>query len=160
MEDYLVNDYIQTMRNLIGHETLLTIGCGAIIEDELGRILLQRRTDNNTWGIPGGIMEIGETFEETVKREVLEETNLVLKDLSLFGLYSGKKGFASYPNGDQVDSVQIILFTKNYEGELNMNNESKELYFIAKENLPSNLNPTQAPFILDWKSDTQKPILK
>lgn len=31
-------------------------------------------------------MEIGETFEETVKREVLEETNLMLKNVSLFGV--------------------------------------------------------------------------
>ncbi|MGE6515924.1 NUDIX domain-containing protein [Lysinibacillus sphaericus] len=70
-----MNDYIKTMRQMIGHETLLTIGCGAIIEDDIGRILLQKRTDNNIWGIPGGILEIGETFEETVKREVFEETN-------------------------------------------------------------------------------------
>lgn len=155
-----MNDYIQTMRNMIGHETLITIGCGAIIEDEQGRILLQRRADNDTWGIPGGIMEIGETFEDTVKREVLEETNLVLKDLSLFGLYSGEKGFASYANGDKVYSVQIIFFTKNYDGKLKGNNESKELFFKAKEDLPCNLNPTQAPFILDWQSGIQTPIIK
>ncbi len=34
-----MNDYIKTMRQMIEHETLLTIGCGAIIEDDIGRIL-------------------------------------------------------------------------------------------------------------------------
>ncbi|WP_042476807.1 NUDIX hydrolase [Bacillus ndiopicus] len=155
-----MNDYIKTMRAMIGHETLITIGCGAIIEDNKGRILLQKRIDNNTWGIPGGIMEIGETFEETVKREVLEETNLVLHDISLFGLYSGKSGFATYPNGDKVFSVQIILQSYNYTGQLKMNNESSELCFFAKNELPTNLNPTQAPFILDWQHDMKLPILK
>ena len=109
-----MNDYIQTMRAIIGNETLITIGCGAIIEDAEGRILLQKRMNNDTWGIPGGIMEIGETFVETVKREVFEETNLILDELSLFGLYSGKSGFASYPNGDKVYSVQIIFITNSY----------------------------------------------
>ncbi|MFJ8089233.1 hypothetical protein ACIQ7N_13630 [Lysinibacillus sp. NPDC095746] len=37
-----MNDYIKMMRQMIGHETLLAIGCGAIIEDDRGRILLQR----------------------------------------------------------------------------------------------------------------------
>ncbi|WP_107841473.1 NUDIX hydrolase [Metasolibacillus meyeri] len=155
-----MNDYIQTMRALIGHETLLTIGCGAIIEDIEGRLLLQKRIDNAMWGIPGGIMEMGETFEETVKREVLEETNLVLHDISLFGLYSGKSGFATYPNGDKVFSVQIIFQCKNYTGSIQLNNESKELCFFARHELPTNLNPTQAPFILDWQQGVTLPIIK
>lgn len=42
-----MGDYIQSMRKWIGHETLFTVGCGAIIEDGLGRILLQHRKDND-----------------------------------------------------------------------------------------------------------------
>ncbi|MGN7386702.1 hypothetical protein [Sporosarcina sp. SAFN-015] len=48
-------NYIQDMRKLIGHETLFTVGCGVIIEKE-GRILLQHRTDEDNWCIPGGVM--------------------------------------------------------------------------------------------------------
>ena len=105
-------------------------------------------------------MEIGETFVETVKREVFEETNLILDELSLFGLYSGKSGFASYPNGDKVYSVQIIFITNTYSGTLTMNDESKELYFIDKNELPTKLNPSQAPFIFDWQHGMVRPILK
>lgn len=50
----------------------MTIGRGAIMEDR-GGILLQRRADNGMCGIPGGIMENGETVLETVKREVKEK---------------------------------------------------------------------------------------
>jgi hypothetical protein len=50
-----MNDYIKTMRKMIGNETLLTVGCGAIIIDKFERILLQRRTDHDIWGIPGGV---------------------------------------------------------------------------------------------------------
>lgn len=69
----------------------MPIGRGAIMEDRGGGILLQRRADNGMCGIPGGIMENGETVLETVKREVKEETTIFLNKLSLFGVYSGKE---------------------------------------------------------------------
>ncbi|WP_242985865.1 NUDIX domain-containing protein [Oceanobacillus zhaokaii] len=56
-------------------------------------ILLQHRTDEDNWCIPGGVMEIGETFEETVKRETFEETGLEVNGLELFGIYSGESCF-------------------------------------------------------------------
>lgn len=65
-------NYIAEMRKSIGNETLLTVGCGIIIEDN-EQILLQHRTDEDNWCIPGGIMEIGETFEETAKRNLLKK---------------------------------------------------------------------------------------
>ena len=75
-------NYIKQIRRLIGHETLLTIGCGVIIEKG-GKILLQHRTGEDNWCIPGGVMEIGETFVETAEREVLEETGLRVKRASV-----------------------------------------------------------------------------
>jgi ADP-ribose pyrophosphatase YjhB (NUDIX family) len=155
-----MSDYIKTMRKMIGHETLLTVGCGAIIVDQLGRILLQRRKDLDVWGIPGGVMELGETFEETLKREVLEETNLSIKNIKLFGIYSGKTGFSQYPNGDKVFSVQIIFYVEQYDGILKSNSESRELRFLYKEEIPKNLNPSQAPFILDWINGVETPVIK
>lgn len=155
-----MNDYIKTMRAMIGHEILLTVGCGAIIEDPQGRILLQERTGQDIWGIPGGLMEIGETFEETVKREVFEETNLLINEVSLFGIYSGEKGITGYPNGDQVYSIQIIFKVKNYEGTIKSNIESKQLRFFSREQLPNNINSHQASFINDWVKDVTIPVVK
>ncbi len=155
-----MNDYIKTMREMVGNKTLLTIGCGAIIEDLQGRILLQERTGQDIWGIPGGIMEIGETFEETVKREVTEETNLEITEFSLFGIYSGENGFAVYPNGDRVYSIQIIFQSKKYKGSLKRCAESKQLRFFSKEGLPNNINPHQSPFINDWLNNANTPIVK
>ncbi len=42
----------------------MTTGCGVIIENEKGEILLQKRRDNGCWGLPGGAMEIGEKILE------------------------------------------------------------------------------------------------
>jgi ADP-ribose pyrophosphatase YjhB (NUDIX family) len=159
-KELVMNDYIQTMRRMVGHETLLTVGCGAIIEDEYGRILLQHRTDADVWGIPGGVMEIGETFLETLEREVYEETNLKIYHPQLFGLYSGKKGLTQYANGDKVYSIQIIFHVREFEGELKRNNESRELRFLHNNELPPNINPHQAPFIYDWVEGVSTPIIK
>ncbi|MDX8343165.1 NUDIX hydrolase [Rossellomorea sp. YZS02] len=155
-----MNDYIKSMREKIGNDTLLTVGCGAFIQDKEGKLLLQRRFPDGLWGIPGGIMEIGEFFEETVKREVYEETNLEITNLKLFRIYSGSKGFATYPNGDRVYSVQIIFLATEYKGLLQKNIESSELSFISKQDLPLNINSHQEPFIMDWVKDVETPVIK
>lgn len=153
-------NYIAEMRKYIGNKTLLTVGCGIIIEDK-EQILLQHRTDEDNWCIPGGIMEIGETFEETAKRESFEETGLTITDLELFGIYSGEKCFVQYPNGDQTFSVQIIFKSKHFTGELKQKGiESREHRFFRKTDLPANLNPRQKPFIMDWAEENRYPIIK
>ncbi|WP_323368626.1 NUDIX hydrolase [Radiobacillus deserti] len=132
----------------------------AHVEDGEGRILLQKRKDYGEWGIPGGILEIGEAVEDTVRREVLEETNLTIRNVQLFGIYSGERGFAEYENGDKVYSVQIIFYVKECSGSLKANEESHELTFFAKDELPSHINPHQAEFINDWRDNRAIPIIK
>jgi len=152
-------NYIKNMRKLIGHETLFTVGCGVIIEKE-GCILLQHRTDEDNWCIPGGVMEIGETFEQTAKRETFEETGLDVNKLTLFGMYSGERCFVQYPNNDQVYSVQVIFTTPSYSGVLKQQGmESKEHRFFKKEELPDNLNPRQEQFIRHWAEDRSLPVI-
>ena len=46
----------------------------AIVTNKDGKILLHRRSDNALWSLPGGVMEIGESIEQTIVREVKEET--------------------------------------------------------------------------------------
>lgn len=157
-----MNDYIKTMRQMVGSATLMTIGCGAIIEDDKNRILLQRRKDQNNWGIPGGVMEVNETFEETVKREVEEETDLTIEGIELFGIYSGPSCFKEYPNGDKIYSIQIIFTCTNFSGVLKQEGEeSFEHRFFDRAELPEPLNPNQEAFIMDWaEGNGDKVIVK
>lgn len=84
-------NYINSIREHIGHDLVMTVGCGVIIENKEGQILLQKRSDTGEWSLPGGALEPIETYEQAVKREVLEEAGIEVRNLKLFGIYSGKQ---------------------------------------------------------------------
>ena len=72
-------EYIKKLRKFIGHDPILMCACGCLIFNEKGQVLLQKRSDDNLWGNPGGSMDIGETIYDTIIREIKEETNLDIK---------------------------------------------------------------------------------
>lgn len=134
--------YIEDMRNLIGNHPLILIGSHAIIVNEKNEILLQLRTDFNRWGIIGGALEYNETLEDALKREVFEETGLIIKNPELFRTYSGRDFFQIYPNGDQVHGVLVVYICREFQGELKCDQtESKELRFFPFDELPITLHP-------------------
>ena len=119
---------------------LLQDGAVGIIPNEKGEILLQRRSDNDLWGLPGGCQELGESYEETIIREIKEETNLDVdeKDLKLISIVSGKSRMRKYPNGDVVINNTPLYYIEKYSGELKCDEESKEMKFFDLNNLPQN----------------------
>ncbi|MGK0555388.1 NUDIX hydrolase [Macrococcus capreoli] len=143
-------NYIKKMRQHVGHDCLIVIGAGVIVEQD-DKILLEQRADNGLWGIPGGLIEIGEKVKEAAIREVTEETGLIPKDVDLFGIYSGEDYIVKYPNGDEVYSVTIVFYTKQFSGELKISDESKKLRFVSREEIKNiEINPPHKEFICDW----------
>jgi 8-oxo-dGTP diphosphatase len=64
-------------------DKIARIGIGVFVFKN-GKFLMGRRRNahgDGTWSIPGGHLEFGETFEDTAKREVLEETGLAIKNV-------------------------------------------------------------------------------
>lgn len=121
---------------------LLQDGAAAIIVNEKGQILLQSRADRDRWGLPGGCQELGERFQDTIIREVKEETNLDVKeeDLELIDIVSGASRRNDYPNGDIVINNTALYCIRIYSGELKWDSESKEMRFFDLDNLPENQN--------------------
>lgn len=121
---------------------LLQDGAAAIIVNENGQILLQSRADNDRWGLPGGCQELGERFEDTIIREVKEETNLDITEdnLELIAIVSGNTRRNEYPNGDVVINNTALYCVKNYSGEVKWDSESKDMKFFDLDNLPMNQN--------------------
>lgn len=121
---------------------LLQDGAAAIIVNENEQILLQSRADNERWGLPGGCQELGERFEDTVIREIKEETNLDIKEenLELIAIVSGNSRRNEYPNGDVVINNTALYCVRNYSGNLKWDSESKSMKFFDLDNLPTNQN--------------------
>lgn len=150
----LTPEEIVTLSNMIGYPVfarlcmgvlkhkfvLLQDGAAAIIVNKEGQILLQSRADRDEWGLPGGCQELGERFQDTVIREVKEETNLDIReeDLELIDIVSGESRRSMYPNGDVVFNNTVLYCVRTYSGELKWDSESKEMRFFDLENLPMN----------------------
>ena len=136
-----MSSYIMDLRKIVGHRPLLQVGASVIVEDKEGRILLQLRSDNHCWGYAGGSVELDEDVEEAAKRELFEETGLIAKELTLFGVFSGKDTHYVYPNGDEVSNVDIVYICKDYSGDLLcQEGEVDALKFFPIDQIPDNLS--------------------
>lgn len=143
MENYILN-----LRKKVGTIPLIIVGSTIIVMNKNGEILLQKRSDSRDWGLPGGAMEPGESFEETAKRELFEETNLKCNDLQFLQTFSGREFYYKYPNGDESYSVIALFKTTKFEGDLKINDwEGLDLKFFSINRFP-NLEK-RAKIILD-----------
>jgi 8-oxo-dGTP pyrophosphatase MutT (NUDIX family) len=134
-------EYVRRMRRLIGHEPLLLVGAAVLVLQE-GRLLMIRRTDNLTWGIPGGALEPGEFLEQTARRETREETGLILGDLTLFEVFSGPELYYRYPNGDETYNVSAVYIAGEVQGEICLDPaEHSEYRYFDLRDLPQDVSP-------------------
>ena len=133
--------YIMDLRKYVGHNPILICAGGCLIFSDKGQVLLQRRSDDELWGNPGGSMELGETIYDTVKREIKEEVGIDLENdnLDIFNIYSGEGQHHIYPNNDEAYFVNIIFKTNSYTGIIKNDNESLELKFFDIDKLPTNI---------------------
>ncbi len=147
-------DYISWLRSKIGpRKTLLSYATG-LIRDAEGRVLFQRRSDFDWWGLPGGIVEIGETFSECVVREVREETGLQIRVQRLVGLYASPQWDFRYPHGDEVQQFTVAIECVVTGGELHPDGyESTFSEFFSLDHLPGPCPPWYVAMIETLRSN-------
>lgn len=144
--------YIEEIRTLIGHRPIILPGCCVFIRNAQGQILMQQRKHPyGKWGLPGGLMELGESTVDTIRREVKEETGLLLGDVILFGVYSGEGYRCTAENGEEFDVVITVYETSEYEGEVAvMDEESLTFEWFSIESLPENIAGTHSKIVRDY----------
>ncbi|MFA9458479.1 NUDIX hydrolase [Halalkalibacter sp. AB-rgal2] len=152
-------EYYKYLRQYVGHRPIILPGSVVIILNEKNKVLLQKRHDGS-WGLPGGLMDLGESFEEVATREVFEETGLVVENLKLLNVFSGSEHYLKVSNGDELYSVTAVYYTKDASGEINVDySESEKMEYYPLNNLPKEITVLDKGFIEQY-IDCEKLYLK
>ena len=112
-------NYVSHIRQFIGGKPIQVPGTGVIVykTNSYGEqeILLQLRRDFDQYGLPGGGIEMGETYEECAVNELLQETAYVAKkeDLELVQVYAGPKHVTRYPSSGDVVFHTVVVYKVN-----------------------------------------------
>ena len=133
-----IPEYVIKMRQKIGHERLLLVGACVILENSTVKILLQQRTSGE-WGLPGGLLELGESLAQTAIREVKEETGLSVTELRQLHTFSGEYSYATLKNQDKIYMVTTLYQVTEYHGTLVTDrDESLQFKYFSYDKLPKN----------------------
>lgn len=128
----------------ICHIPFIQTGSSVIVRNEFGEILLQQRSDNGMWGLPGGCQDLGENLRTTAVRELFEETGIKVDEdeLVLIDTLSGEERKRSYPNGDIVYNNSSLYLVNVNTNDINIriDSESIKLEFFGLDNLPDKLH--------------------
>jgi len=115
---------LERFRNELGYITP-KVGVNGVVFSDDGKILLERRTDDNQWAIPGGWAEVGESPEESVKREIYEETGLNVEVKGIIDIFTRLPGQYGQPH----TTYHILFHCESIGGELKKSFESLEVGF-------------------------------
>jgi 8-oxo-dGTP pyrophosphatase MutT (NUDIX family) len=132
-----MSPYYRALRLKLGRDLLLIPAVAAVIHDADGRLLLQERSSGEGWSLPAGAIEPGETPEEALRREVLEETRLDVVPTRILGVFGGKDFRWVYPNGDEIEAT-VIVYRCAVIGEIagERDPETKSLRYFARGEAP------------------------
>ncbi len=109
-----------------------------------GRLLAIRRADNGTWELPGGVLELVETPEDGVRREVLEETGIHVEVDQLTGVYKNIT----------AGVVALVFRCKHSGGTERLSGETTEVQWLTPEEVAERMSEVYAVRLLDALDDT------
>ncbi len=113
----------------LGANAILTCG---------GKLLLERRRDSNTWGLPGGGCKRKETGRDAIAREICEELGLRLpKDaFRKLAVYDNPGRIAAYRDGS-IWRMVIVVYGYEFSEipAMRISAESRELRFFTREEM-------------------------
>jgi len=113
------------------------IGVGAVVVDG-SRVLLVRRANEphkGEWSVPGGMLELGEKLRDGVRREVLEETGLVVEPGEVLDVFDSI--FTDGQGRMQYHYVLIDFLCRHMSGEAKAGTDVSEVRWISENDLPA-----------------------
>ena len=131
-----MSPYYARLRRAVGDEVLLIPSAAAVVRNAEGELLLQEKRDG-MWSLPAGAIEPGESPEEAMRRELVEEAGLTARRLSLVGNFGGTEFRHTYSNGDKVEYVVLLFGCEGVEqGGPPTDPETVSLRYFSREEFP------------------------
>ena len=116
-----------------------SVSVSGVIPDDHGRVLLIRRSDNQHWEPPGGVLELAETIHDGLRREIREETGLDIEPDALTGVYK------NMPRG----IIALVFRCKITGGHLIANNEVTAFHWADQADIRQLTSEAYAVRLLD-----------
>ncbi|WP_037912140.1 NUDIX hydrolase [Actinacidiphila yeochonensis] len=138
----------------------LVVAASAVVTDERGRVLLQRRRDSGLWALPGGGMDMGDSLPGAAVREVREETGLDVEITGLVGTYTDPRHVIAYTDGEVRRQFNVCFTARVVGGELAVSEESTEVRFVPPGDLDSlPMHHTQRLRLAHFLEGRERPYL-
>lgn len=132
----------------------------AIVRNAEGKILLERRSDNGRWGLPSGVMEIGERIGEPIVREVKEETGLDIRVDYIVGVYTNPHHLIAFSDGEVRQQFSLCFACTLLGGEIQVSAESLEVAFFSPEEIEQlHLHPSLSLRIKHYLDHRSQPAI-
>jgi 8-oxo-dGTP pyrophosphatase MutT (NUDIX family) len=113
----------------------LVVGVSAVVVDDEGRILMQKRADNGLWVLPGGGMDLTESVPQAAVREVKEETGYDVEVTGMVGLYTDARHIIAYSDGEVRRQFNICLTARVVGGALAISDESADVRWVSSDEI-------------------------
>jgi 8-oxo-dGTP diphosphatase len=112
------------------------VGLGVIIVNHDGQVLIGKRIGSHApyYSIPGGNLDLGETFEKGAAREIKEETDLDIKNPEVIAVTNNLETY----HEEGLHYISIIMLVKDFSGQLKTMEPEKctGWFWVDPENLP------------------------
>ena len=116
-----------------------SVSVAGVVIDVDKRVLVIRRRDNGHWEAPGGVLELGETFEQGVEREVLEETGVQVSVDALTGVYKNMSRCI----------VALVYRCSIKAGHPQASNEATSVRWVDRDQIDASMSPAYAARVHD-----------
>ena len=145
------DSYLGKLRADVGDDrVLITVGVRCVLRDDAGRVLLIQRSDDRSWAMPAGTMELGDTLGQTATREVYEETGLTAHGVTPFGLYTRLADTGPNIFGHTYQHVTMAARVDGHSGELvRTTDETLDAVWFAPDALPAGVGANVARTLTD-----------
>lgn len=127
-----------------------SVSVAAAVVNEHGRILVIKRRDNGAWQLPGGVLELGETIHDGVRREVAEETGVQVEPGPLTGVYKNIK----------LGVVALVFRARPVGGAASATAEAVAVDWWNPDRVAAEMSEAFAVRILDALRDSVAPAVR